>query len=95
MDVLKQHVLILGRNVFITGATGYLGGVLLFKLLSHCPEIGKVYLLIRDKKGESSKERLAGMKEHFFYKDIQGNQLDKVRVIAGDTQEIGMLTTIQ
>ena len=88
-------LLILGRNIFITGATGYLGGVLLFKLLSHCPEIGNVYLLLRDKKGESPKERLASIKEHFFYQDVQSSQLDKVRLIVGDTQEIGMPTALQ
>ena len=30
-----------GRNVFITGGSGYLGRVLIFKLLASCPEIGK------------------------------------------------------
>ena len=31
-----------GRNVFITGGSGYLGRVLIFKLLTYCPGIGKV-----------------------------------------------------
>ena len=31
-----------GRSVFVTGGSGYLGRVLLFKLLSCCPDIGKV-----------------------------------------------------
>lgn len=81
-----------GCNVFITGGTGYLGGVLLFKLLSYCPHIGKIYLLIRGKKGLSPKERLESIKEQAFFKDINVNgcnKLAKVQVIEGDTQEIG------
>ena len=29
-----------GRNIFITGGSGYLGQVLVFKLLAYCPGIG-------------------------------------------------------
>lgn len=36
-----------GRSVFITGATGFMGKVLLEKLLRSCPDIENVYLLIR------------------------------------------------
>ena len=35
-----------GRSVFVTGGSGYLGRVLLFKLLSCCPDIGKVRALV-------------------------------------------------
>ena len=31
-----------GRTVFVTGGSGYLGRVLLFKLLTVCPDIGEV-----------------------------------------------------
>jgi FlaA1/EpsC-like NDP-sugar epimerase len=37
-----------GRNVFITGGTGFLGCVLIYKLLKFCPDVGSIYLLIRD-----------------------------------------------
>lgn len=39
-----------GRTVFITGGTGFLGAVLLEKLLRACPEITTVYLLVRPKR---------------------------------------------
>lgn len=45
-------------TVFITGGTGFLGKSLIEKMLRSCPHIKHIYLLIRDKKGQSSQERL-------------------------------------
>lgn len=45
-------------NIFITGATGFLGQTLLEKLLRTCTKISNVYLLIRQKKEKSEAERL-------------------------------------
>lgn len=47
-----------GKNVFITGGTGFLGTVLIERLLSATPDIGKVYVLIRDKNGHSAASRI-------------------------------------
>lgn len=47
-----------GKTVFITGGTGFMGKVLLEKLLRSCPGVSKIYLLIRPKKGENAQERL-------------------------------------
>jgi len=47
-----------GCGIFITGATGFLGMGLVEKLLRCCPESGKIYLLVRPKKGKAIEERL-------------------------------------
>lgn len=47
-----------GKNIFITGGTGFLGTVLIETLLSSTPKIGKIYLLIRDKYGSDTRERI-------------------------------------
>lgn len=47
-----------GKTVFITGGTGFMGKVLLEKLLRSCHGVAKIYLLIRPKKGQNSRERL-------------------------------------
>lgn len=47
-----------GKNVFITGATGFLGTVLIERLLSATPQIGKIFILIRDKNGKTAQERV-------------------------------------
>lgn len=44
------------RSVLVTGATGYLGKVLVEKLLRTCP-IKKVYIVLRPKKSKSMDER--------------------------------------
>ncbi|XP_015930218.1 putative fatty acyl-CoA reductase CG5065 [Parasteatoda tepidariorum] len=47
-----------GRSVFITGVTGFVGKVLLEKLLRSCPRIRNVYVLLRSKDGQSPRQRL-------------------------------------
>ncbi|KAH7954278.1 hypothetical protein HPB49_017131 [Dermacentor silvarum] len=47
-----------GRVVFITGGTGFIGKVLLEKLLRSCSGLKRVYLLVRSKRGENPQARL-------------------------------------
>lgn len=51
-----------GRNVFITGATGFLGKVLVEKLLRSIVGIGSLYCLVRPKRNKTVEER----KEEFL-----------------------------
>ncbi|CAB3252613.1 unnamed protein product [Arctia plantaginis] len=76
-----------GREVLITGATGFMGKVLLERLLSQCPEVGRLHLLIRDKRGESAHKRLAHLKQSQVFDNIRAHhphQLDKLAVVSGD-----------
>lgn len=47
-----------GKNIFITGGTGFLGTILIERLLSSTTKIGKIYLLIRAKNGHSAESRV-------------------------------------
>lgn len=47
------------KTVFVTGGTGFLGKLIVNKLIRSCPQIKHIYLLIRDKKGKSANERLS------------------------------------
>jgi alcohol-forming fatty acyl-CoA reductase len=46
------------RDIFITGGSGFMGKVLIEKLLRSCPGINKIFLLVRPKKGKDITERL-------------------------------------
>lgn len=47
-----------GRTVFITGGTGFVGKVCLFKILSEIPDIKKIYVLCRGKMSRRLKKYL-------------------------------------
>lgn len=47
------------KTVFITGASGFIGKVLIEKLLRSCPDLKRIYVLLRPKRGLNSEERLA------------------------------------
>jgi alcohol-forming fatty acyl-CoA reductase len=38
------------KNVLVSGATGFCGKVLVEKLLRSCESIGKIFILVRQKK---------------------------------------------
>jgi fatty acyl-CoA reductase len=46
-----------GAGVFVTGSTGFLGQLLLEKLLRACPDVKTLFLLMRSKKGKTEAER--------------------------------------
>jgi fatty acyl-CoA reductase len=47
-----------GKTVLVTGCTGYVGKVVLEKLMRSCPEIKHIYVMVRPKKGVSLLKRL-------------------------------------
>ncbi|CAK4143479.1 unnamed protein product [Aphanomyces euteiches] len=47
-----------GKGLFVTGGTGFIGKTLIEKLLRSTPDIGKIYVMVRPKKGRSAHDRL-------------------------------------
>uniref|UniRef100_A0A1Q3FZW2 Fatty acyl-CoA reductase n=1 Tax=Culex tarsalis TaxID=7177 RepID=A0A1Q3FZW2_CULTA len=80
------------RHVLITGGTGFMGKALVEKLM-RCTEVGKIYLLIRNKKGKTPKQRLEDIFSNpIFGKLIELRGLDSLLaqcvVIGGDVTEL-------
>ncbi len=52
-----------GKTVFLTGATGFVGKVILEKFFRSLPEVKRIYILVRPKRGVQIMDRV--MKEIF------------------------------
>jgi len=46
-----------GQKLLVTGALGFMGKVLIEKILRCCPDVDKIYILVRAKRGKQPQER--------------------------------------
>lgn len=47
-----------GEEIFVTGASGFIGKALVEKILRTCSGVKTVYLLMRPKKGQTPEDRI-------------------------------------
>ena len=76
-----------GRSIFVTGATGFMGKVLLYKLLDSSPDIKAIFVLVRPKKGVEPEDRMKELLKNKVFEKLQQRSpqlLEKVRVVSGD-----------
>ncbi|KAL7032636.1 hypothetical protein ACKWTF_007368 [Chironomus riparius] len=83
------------RSIFITGGTGFMGKVLVEKLLRSCQGIKNIYLLIRPKKGQDINTRLDELLNSPLFDKLRTerpNDLNKIIPIHGDitSEELGI-----
>ncbi|CAH0712910.1 unnamed protein product, partial [Brenthis ino] len=79
-----------GKSIFITGATGFVGKAIVEKLLRSCPGIKTIYVLMRQKKGISSEQRLKELCNNSVFdvlRDTQPEVFNKLKLLAGDIFE--------
>ncbi|XP_070495733.1 putative fatty acyl-CoA reductase CG5065 [Chironomus tepperi] len=82
-----------GQEIFITGGTGFVGKVLIEKLLRSCPDIKTIYILLRPKKGQSVDERLRSLCDQVVFDALRvfnPNFINKLVAVAGDVSELGL-----
>ncbi|XP_012263755.2 putative fatty acyl-CoA reductase CG5065 [Athalia rosae] len=76
-----------GRSIFVTGATGFMGKVLVEKLLRSCPDVGTIFVLVRKKKEVLSKDRVEDMFKSRLFDHLRAagiNPKDRIVAISGD-----------
>ncbi|VVC29754.1 Male sterility, NAD-binding,NAD(P)-binding domain,Forkhead-associated (FHA) domain,Fatty acyl-CoA [Cinara cedri] len=78
-----------GCNIFITGGSGFMGKVLIEKLLRSCPGINKIYILMRNRKDKDIQLRVKEMLAlPLFVKIDKKTAVEKLVPVLGDLSEI-------
>ncbi|HEX2741220.1 MAG TPA: SDR family oxidoreductase, partial [Rubrobacter sp.] len=82
-----------GKNILLTGGTGFLGTALVEKILRSLPDLGRLYLIVRPSRGKRAAERFEkdvlgaaafrGLREKLG-DDFDERVKEKVRVLEGD-----------
>ncbi|XP_075233045.1 fatty acyl-CoA reductase wat-like isoform X1 [Lycorma delicatula] len=86
-----------GETLLITGGTGFLGKVIIEKLMRSCPNFRKIYLIVRSKKDKDQRHRLKEQFDHFIYSKVNPFAQKKVSLIKGDCNKpmLGLSTADQ
>ncbi|GMT06393.1 hypothetical protein PENTCL1PPCAC_28567, partial [Pristionchus entomophagus] len=75
------------RTLFVTGASGFLGKVMIEKMLHSLPGIKRIYILIRPSRGKSGAERWMELEKLELFNRIRRDcpeRLSKVVAVEGD-----------
>ena len=64
MSALSVHKELAGRSILLTGASGFVGKVLLSMMLTDHPDIERVYVLLRPNRTGDAEERLDHILNH-------------------------------
>lgn len=68
MDLHRYYT---GKNILITGCTGFVGKVLLEKVLRSLPETGQIYLLVREKRDMTVEQRCDQIFESYLFTQLK------------------------
>lgn len=84
-----------GKNVLVTGATGFVGKCLVEKLLRDCPDIGDVYIIIRNKGDDNFAQRKRDYTKHIVFNHLNEHRpcvFGKLKIVEGDlmADQLGM-----
>ncbi|CAL8339470.1 unnamed protein product [Arctogadus glacialis] len=87
-----------GKNVLITGGTGFMGKVLVEKLLRSCPGVKALYLLVRPKASQSVEQRLSDMVKCKLFARVREEDPDfhqKIIAVSSELTQPGLALSPQ
>ncbi|CAG9802078.1 unnamed protein product [Chironomus riparius] len=79
------------KTIFITGGSGFMGKVLLEKLLYSCSEVKEIIVLMREKHGKTAKMRVDDYKKIRVFERIMNEKpemMNKIHPVWGDISEL-------
>ncbi|XP_075409432.1 fatty acyl-CoA reductase 2-like [Tenrec ecaudatus] len=79
-----------GKSILVTGATGFMGKVLLEKLLRTSPDLKIIYILVRPKAGHTLEQRVFQMLNNELFekvKEVCPEVHEKVKAISADLNQ--------
>nr|XP_045725461.1 fatty acyl-CoA reductase 2 [Mirounga angustirostris] len=79
-----------GKSILITGATGFMGKVLMEKLFRTSPDLKVIYILVRPKAGQTTQQRVFQILNSKLFekvKEICPNVHEKIRAIYADLNQ--------
>ncbi|KAF0772958.1 fatty acyl-CoA reductase wat-like [Aphis craccivora] len=79
-------------TVLVTGSTGFLGKILVEKILRTCP-IKKIAVLVRNKKGINANQRVADIYKQAVYDRLRSEKpdfIDLIKIIEGNLEDSSM-----
>ncbi|XP_009178728.3 fatty acyl-CoA reductase 2 [Papio anubis] len=79
-----------GKSILITGATGFLGKVLMEKLFRTSPDLKVIYILVRPKAGQTLQQRVFQILNSKLFekvKEVCPNVHEKIRAIYADLNQ--------
>lgn len=82
-----------GKSIFITGASGFMGKVLVEKLLYSCSDIKQIFVLVREKKGKKGSDRVAEFTNLPLFQRIVSEKpevLEKLVHVYGDIRSVNL-----
>lgn len=72
-----------GKSILITGATGFLGKVLMEKLFRTSPDLKVIYILVRPKAGQTLQQRVVQILNSKV--GLMGRDLEQGGALQGDS----------
>ncbi|XP_071441027.1 putative fatty acyl-CoA reductase CG5065 [Hetaerina americana] len=85
----RVEEMFVGRTVFVTGGTGFMGKVLVEKILRMCPGVHRILLLVRPKKGKQPQTRMSEIFASPLFDRLKSEHpeaLRRVEAVMGDVQ---------